>query len=312
VNTFATALAPILALIMLGYGLKRTQFLPEAAWAGMEKLTYFILFPALLIHTLGRQTLGGSPWPSILFVVSMTLVVSALVLVFYYRLRPTESPATFTSIFQGGIRFNTYIALSIAQGLFGISGLALSSVAAGFMIVLINLFCIAAFAVWGKAGLRGIAPFIRTIVGNPLIIGCAIGWFLSLTGIGLPGVSDNISEVIGRAALPFGLLAVGAALRPRTVHGHVNAIIISCLVQFGVKPLTAALLIHFTGLNGIAAGVVLIAFMTPTASSSYILARQLGGDTEAMASIISFQTLLAFLVMPLLSSMLLTGLAVHF
>ena len=304
-SAFSTALSPIMVLILVGYGLKRARFLSEESWSGMEKLTYFVLFPALLIRTLGNQTFSGAMWPSMLVVVTGTLMASAGVLIFLHRIRTCGNSATFTSVFQGGVRFNTYIALSVAQGLFGSEGLALGSVAAGFMIVLINLLCISVFVVWGKATFRGIAPFFREVVGNPLIIGCAVGWFLSLSGIGLPGITKDILEIVGRAALPFGLLAVGAALKPEVIRGHIRPIAISSIVQFGLKPLTAALLISHTGLTGISAGVLVIAFMAPTAPSAYILARQLGGDTEAMASIITFQTLLAFLVMPLIALILL-------
>ncbi len=304
-SAFWTVLTPIMVLILVGYALKRSGFLPEETWPGMEKLTYFVLLPALLIRTLGNQTLIGSPWPSMLAVVVGVVMTSTAVLILSHRIRASGDGAAFTSIFQGGVRFNTYIALAVAQGLFGPEGLALGSVAAGFMIVLINLLCISVFVVWGKAAIRGVIPFFREVFGNPLIIGCAIGWFLSLSGIGLPGVTKDVLEIIGRAALPFGLLAVGAALKPAKIRGHVPSIAISSMAQFGVKPLTAALLISHTGLTGVAAGVLVIAFMTPTASSGYILARQLGGDVEAMASIITFQTLAAFIVMPLLSLLLL-------
>jgi len=304
-SAFLTALVPIMVLIFVGYGLKRARFLPEETWSGMEKLTYFVLFPALLIRTIGNQTLVGAPWPSMLAVVIGTLMTSAVVLILWHRIRTSVNSATFTSIFQGGVRFNTYIALAIAQGLFGSEGLALGSVAAGFMILLINLACISVFVVWGKTKVKGITPFIREVVGNPLIIACALGWFLSLSGFGLPGITADILEIIGRAALPFGLLAVGAALKPEVIRGHVRPIAISSIVQFGLKPLTAALLISTSGLTGIAAGVLVVAFVTPTAPSAYILARQLGGDTETMASIITLQTLLAFLVMPIMALILL-------
>ncbi len=304
-SSFFTALTPILVLILVGYGLKRAKFLPEEAWSGMEKLTYFILFPALLIRTLGNQTLLGVSWPSMLVVVTGTLMITATVLILWHRIRASVNGSTFTSIFQGGVRFNTYIALAVAQAFFGFEGLALGAVAAGFMIVLINLLCISVFAVWGKFTHRGTIPFVREVVGNPLILSCAIGWFLSLSGLGLPGITADILEIVGRAALPFGLLAVGAALKLKAVRGHIRSITISSIVQFGLKPLTAVLLISNIGLTGIVAGVLVVAFMTPTAPSAYILARQLGGDTETMASIITFQTLLAFLVMPLIAMILL-------
>lgn len=305
-STFTTALAPILVLILVGFGLKRMQFMSAETWAGLEKLTYYVLLPALLIRTLGKQTLVDSPWPSMLLVSAVVLAMAAVTLVAFYQLRKSVSAATFTSIFQGGVRFNSYIALSVSQALFGAAGLAFASVAAGFMIVLINLMCVSAFVLWGTAQARGLAPFMREVIRNPLIIGCVIGWFLSVTGTGLPGITESVLEFIGRAALPFGLLAVGAALRPELVRGHFRPIAISSVVQFVFKPLATALLIAVTGLTGIPASVLVIAFMTPTATSSYILARQLGGDAETMASIITFQTLLAFIVMPVIAAVLMT------
>ncbi len=302
---FAAALAPILLLILIGYGLKYFNFLPAETWPGMEKLTYFLLFPALLIRSLGNQSLAGSPWTSMLVVIAVTLVISALLLLLWFRFSRAVSPATFTSIFQGGTRFNTYISLAVCLAFFGPEGLALGSIAAGFMIVLVNLMCISVFALWGNNSSRGIKPFLREVLYNPLIIGCAIGWFLSISGIGINPLADNILEIIGRAALPFGLLAVGAALRPKQLGGHMQSISVSSLLQFGVKPLLAAALITVTGLSGVAAGALIITFMVPTASSAYILARQLGGDSETMASIITFQTLLGFVFMPIIAQLFL-------
>ena len=305
-SAISTGLAPVLVLILIGYGLKRTRFLPDEAWVGMEKLTYFVLFPALLIRSLANQHLLGTPWPSMLMVVTATLITAATVLVLWHRIFSSVSGPTFTSIFQGGVRFNTYIALAVALSFFGAKGLALAAIAAGFMIILINLLCISVLGIWGANPSKGIMAFSRNIIGNPLIISCVIGWILSQSGIGLPGITDNILEIVGRAALPLGLLAVGAALKPEAVRGHLKPIAISSLVQFGLKPIVAVILISITGLSGIVAGVLVIVFMTPTAASAYILARQLGGDTETMASIITFQTLLAFIVMPLIALLLLS------
>ena len=304
-SAITAGLAPVLVLILIGYGLKRSRFLPDEAWAGMEKLTYFVLFPALLIRTLANQHLLGTPWPSMLLVVTVTLLSAATVLVLWHRIFSSVNGPTFTSIFQGGVRFNTYIALAIALSFFGAEGLELAAIAAGFMIILINLLCISVLGIWGTNPSKGIMAFSRNVLGNPLIISCAIGWILSQTGIGLPGITDSILEIMGRAALPFGLLAVGAALKPEAIRGHLKAVAVSSLVQFGLKPAMAVMLISITGLSGIAAGVLIISFMTPTAASAYILARQLGGDTETMASIITFQTLLAFIVMPLIALLLL-------
>ena len=163
-------------LIIIGYILRKSAFLPDNAWAGIEKLTYYILFPSLLIYTLSRQNLQGSDWQLALLVIAGVLLLSAAVLVLAYLLIGSESGATFTSIFQGGMRFNTYIALAVAQGLYGAAGLAAGSIIAGFMIVLINVACVSAFVIWGNSAAKSLRAFMRELLINPLILACIIGW----------------------------------------------------------------------------------------------------------------------------------------
>ena len=308
-SAIAVALAPVLALIALGFALRRSAFLPEAAWPAIERLTYFVLFPALLIRTLGSQTPGALPWRELLAAVALALAAAVAAMLVWRRLRPDVHGATFTSVFQGGVRFNTYIALAVIQALLGPDGVVAGAVVFGFMIPLVNLLCIGAFARWGTGAVRGLRPFVLTVAANPLIVACALGWALALGGIGLPGVSADILEIIGRAALPLGLLAVGAALRPELLRGHLQPAAVASVVQFGLKPIVAVALCAAFGFDALLTAVFVITLMTPTAPSAYILARQLGGDTAAMASIITLQTLLAFLVMPLVLWLALSGLA---
>lgn len=298
-SAVAGALVPVLALIAAGYLLRRMRFIPEGAWAGIERLTYFVLFPALLVRTLGGQRLAGAPWPEVMTVVLGTVCGAAVLLLAWRMLRPEVPGPTYSSVFQGGVRFNTYIALAVAQAFYGPAGLAMGALAAGFMIVLINLLCVSVLAVWGSAPRRGGQVFAE-VVRNPLILACAAGWFLSVSGIGVSGLAADVLEVPGRAALPLGLLAVGAALRPAALRGHAGHVLVSSLVQFGYKPAAAFALVALTGLGGAAAGAACIALMAPTAPSAYILAGQLGGERETMASIITAQTLLAFPVMTVL------------
>jgi len=296
---FITALIPVLVLIFTGYALKRMKFLGDDIWAGIEKLTYYIMFPALLTYNIGQQNIHGTPWPAMLMVLLITLLVASAVMIVFFKSQNKISPATFTSVFQGGIRFNTYIALSVSAAYFGSEGLALASISAGFMIVIINLLCVGIFVLYGTKAAPDVLTFIKQIFYNPLILGCIAGWTLSLSGIGLPGVSADIAEILGRAALPIGLLAVGAALKPELIHGHRLAILLSSFVQFLLKPALILGLCWVIHLPPMASGILLIAFISPTASSAYILARQLGGDLDTMASIITLQTLLAFVIMPL-------------
>jgi predicted permease len=298
-NHFIIALVPVLVLILIGYCLKRISFIGDDVWAGIEKLTYYVMFPALLIQNIGRQNIHGTPWQEMFLIVFIVLVIAAISLFALFRMQADMSEKTFTSVFQGGIRFNSYIAFSISAAFYGSEGLGLASISAGFMIVLVNLLCVGVFVFFGGNAASSSKAFVKQILLNPLIIGCILGWCLSLSGIGLPGVSTDILDILGRAALPIGLMAVGAALKPRLIKGHAKAIINASTMQFLLKPALVILLCSLLQLPNIVTGILLIAFISPTASSAYILARQLGGDVEAMASIITLQTVLAFVAMPL-------------
>jgi len=167
------------------------------------------------------------------------------------------------------------------------------------MIVMVNLLCVGVFVIFGSNSAPNGKAFIKQILLNPLIIGCLIGWCISLSGLGISGVSADILDIVGRAALPIGLMAVGAALKPALIGGHTPAIVNASVMQFLLKPALVIVLCSAFGLSTLVTGVLLIAFISPTASSAYILAKQLGGDDEAMASIITLQTIVAFIVMPL-------------
>ena len=138
------ALAPAAGLIALGAWLKRAQFLPDAFWPGAERLAYFILLPALLVHGLAMADLSGVPVARLMLVIALALTLVAALLV---ALRPwmrVNGPA-FTSVFQGGIRFNNYVGLTVAAGVMGAPRIALAAGAHAPLLALAHLFCLPVF-----------------------------------------------------------------------------------------------------------------------------------------------------------------------
>lgn len=301
---FIEALVPIIALIALGYILKKTKFLPNEVWLGLEKLTYFIFFPALLVHTIGTKSFAGIPIWDMFVVICLTINIIAVIFIILRR-KITEDNATFTSIFQGGVRFNSYISLAIAYGLYGDNGLLLSSVSVGFIIVIANLWCVLVFVMWGENSIKGVVPIIKAVFYNPLIISCFLGLFLSASNIEVNHVVVHILKTIGSLTLPIGLLTIGAALKIRQSKQYIEPIFYASFMQFVIKPVLASILVTWIGLSGVQAAVIIIAFIVPTASSSYILAKQLGGNAKVMATIVTTQTMIAFMAMPILAELLL-------
>jgi malonate transporter and related proteins len=298
-TSITNALIPVLAMILVGFVIQRTTFLPATFWPSAEKLTYFLLMPATLIHSLSGKQIGSLPWLKILLTVEGAVLASALLLTLWWLVNRHMGGAAFTSLFQGGVRFNTFVALAIAENLFGREGLFLAALGAGFMILLINLLCVSVFSLAVHSG-KGFMPkrLLGDLLRNPLIISCVIGVGLNALGIRLPSAVDGVLALGGKAAFPVGLMAVGAAYQAGNLMLHWRSLVVSSTVQFVCKPLIAWSLATYMGLSGMALGVAVLLFSVPTAPSAYILSRQMGGDYDSMSAIITAQTCLSFFTLP--------------
>ncbi|MDU9389909.1 AEC family transporter [Pseudomonas sp. zfem002] len=298
------ALLPIALLIMLGAWLRHRQFLADAFWPQAERLSYYVLLPALFVHGLATAKLDGVPVQGMMLALVSSTVLVALLLVALRRCFAVDD-AAFTSVFQGGVRFNNYVGVSAAAGLFGTQGIALAAVANAAIVPTVNILCVLVFARYGSAGRMTWQDVLRQMALNPLLLACAGGILLHATGWGLPLALEPLLKTLGQASLPLGLLCVGAALDLRAVRSWLRPVGQSSVAKFMLMPLITLAACHLFGLKGEAAIAALLFQALPTASSSYIMARQLGGDAPLMAGIIAGQTLLAALALPLAVSSLL-------
>lgn len=294
----ALALAPIFILIVIGHALKRWRFLPDAFWAPAEKLTYFVTFPALLAHSLARADLAGLAWEAVAVgMIAATLAVAALAVA--ARRAMGGTPEAFTSAFQGAVRPNTYIGLAGASSLFGADGVTLTAVCIAAVVPLVNVLAVACICACVPRPGRGVAVATALgIVRNPLVLGCVAGIALNLSGIGAPLVVGDLMRILGAAALPIGLLAVGAGLALDSLGGSGRPLLASCALKLVALPLTALAVLGVLWLAGVAVspvalGITVLYAALPCSASSYVLARQMGGDAPLMANIITLQTLLA-------------------
>lgn len=298
------ALLPIALLIALGAWLRHRRFLADAFWPQAERLGYYVLLPALFLHGLSTAKLEGVPVQGmILALVSSTVLVALLIVALRRCLKVDDS--AFTSVFQGGVRFNNYVGVSAAAGLFGAQGIALAAVANAAIVPTVNILCVLVFARYGSAERMSCKGVAKQMALNPLLVACAGGITLHASGWGLPLVVEPMLKALGQASLPLGLLCVGAALDLRAVRSWLRPVGMASVAKFLVMPLMTLGACHVFGLKGEAAIAALLFQALPTASSSYIMARQLGGDAPLMAGIIAGQTLLAAVALPLAVSALL-------
>lgn len=296
--TFTSALIPIALLIGVGAALKRCNLLAETFWGQAERLCHYILLPCLSFHGLATARFDGLPIWSLACVLLFSTVGVAVDL---FAIRPLigGSDAVFTSMFQGGIRFNNYVGVSAAAALLGASGMALAALTNAVIVPTVNVLCVLMFARYALLGRPSIKNIARHLMLNPLVVACVLGIAIHLTGMPLPSEVGPVIKSLGQASLPMGLICVGAALCLSATGSWIRPICISSTIKYGLLPVATTIVCLALGLDGGAAMAALIFQTLPTASSCYIMARQLGGDAPLMAGITATQTLVAGFALPL-------------
>lgn len=295
------ALLPVFLLLAMGFLLKRSLLTDDAHWIGLERLVYFVLFPALLIETLARANLasvaiGGVGGSLLLAVVTIALLCFALKPLLERTLN-IDGPA-FTSVFQAATRWQTFVALAVANNLYGDLGVALASVAMVAMIPILNVLSVAVLARYARPQRLAWPDLLLTIARNPLIWACVIGLAINLLRLPVPEVMHAFADALGRSSLAIGLLVVGAGLRLGELIRPGAAVWLTVFLKLIAMPAVAIAYGLAFGLSGASLAVVACCASVPAASNAYVLAKQMGGDAALLAQILALQTMLAAATMP--------------
>ncbi|MEN8262974.1 MAG: AEC family transporter [Nitrospirota bacterium] len=302
-TSILSALIPIFIVILSGYAFRKLRFPGDEFWSYAERITYFVLFPALLL-----QKTATAPLDLRAFIPMATALYAAILamtgLVFLMRPWRTYGTKAFTSFFQGSIRFNTYVGLSAALALFGDEGLTLAAVAIAVLIPFINVLCVTVLVAFNDSKKRNWRAIMSGIIRNPLILSCTAGILLNISGVGLHSTVSDTLSLFGRASLPLGLLALGAGLDIAAARADRKVLAINCTLKLLVLPAimwTASLVMN---IRPLATAVAVLFAALPGSPMSFILAKQLGGDSRLMASILTVQVLVSMFTLPVIMALI--------
>ena len=284
-------LLPDFALIALGYLICRHTALNRPVWDGAELLVYYLLFPCLLFNAIVRNPIQPAALAQF-GLTGLAVVGTGIVLALALGRLPGVDPLLHASGAQTAFRFNSYVALALSERLAGAQGVAWQALLIALCVPVCNVA-----AVWPLAR-QGGHGYLKELVKNPLIIATVGGLAANLAGLRLPEVVDITLARIGAAALPLGLMAVGAGLRFGALREAPGLAAGLMAIRHVVLPALALLLVIAQDLpTGQQAVIVAFAAM-PTASSAYVLAARLGGNGSYVAGLVTVSTLLAMVGLP--------------
>jgi hypothetical protein len=296
-------LSAVFIVIVVGALLRATGVIVREDWRGFERITYFVLFPTMLMVTMATADLASTPF----LAVGATLVLSLLTVAGTILLLRTwlekwinlDGPS-FSSVFQGSIRWNSFVAFAMASSLYGKEGAALCAVAIAAMIPLLNVLAVSVIARYAASKRPTDSEFIRTLLKNPFIWSCLLGLTLRPFIHFIPNFVVIPASMIGQISLVAGLLAAGGGLELHSIRRPGFAHLLPSVAKLIAMPLIASVFASFFGISGTPLAVTLLCMAVPTASASYILARQLGGNAVLMAEILTLQTLAGMVTIPVI------------
>lgn len=292
---YAQLLFPDFSLILCGYLVCRYTALNRTVWQQVESLVYYFLFPVLLFQSIVKSPLDLGAASS-LIAAGLSMGVLGIGLAYSLPYLPWLGAhidrREHAGSAQVAFRFNSFIALALAERLAGAQGLLLIAVLIGVCVPLFNVG-----AVWPMAR-HANSGFLRELARNPLIIGTGAGLVANLLGFQMPVWLEPTVTRIGAASLALGLMAAGAGLQFGPLASAKSLAVSLLTIRHFLMPLIALGLSWVFRLSPVQTTVLLAFSALPTASSCYVLAARMGYNGAYVAGLVTLSTLLGMVSLP--------------
>lgn len=298
-SAMISTILSVLLLVVVGHLIKMRAFVPVSFWDGLSKICYWILFPGLLFNLTSTASLSAA----FILPFSLTLLIAATMMVVYGflagRLIGANGPAT-SSLVQAGLRHNGFLMLAFVQGAFGVAALEIGAIAIAVLVPISNIFAVIIIFLLreGNQDAHLGRAIMAELARNPLMGAIILGGIVNFLSIPVPDFISGAANILGSAALPMLLLCVGASIRISALRAHSAALVLAVLAKLLVLPVIMMLVGSTLGLDKDVLLVLAVLAVAPTATSSFTLAQELGGDAPLMAEIITVQTLVAAVGIP--------------
>lgn len=312
-------LLPVFGIVALGVAATRLGWFDDAARRGLSQFVFNFAIPVLLFRTLaGAQLPHNLPWTYLLSyyggVASVFLTSMIISRIFFQQPLEGQTVHGLGGAFSNTVLLGTPLILT-AFGDEATLPLFLLIAFHGVLILPVGTILIET-GLSARSRLDGDAVRIGEIarqavlgvVTNPIIIGLAAGLAANLAGWAPTGALDRMAGLLGQAALPCALFAMGAALARFRLAGAVPQALAIVAVKLVAHPLAVWLLaVELFALDPLWAGVAVVLAGMPTGVNIYLYAQRYEIEIGAIATAILIGTVLSVLTIGLLTAAMVPG-----
>lgn len=282
--------APVFALVLLGCLLKRLGWIDTAFVNTASSLVFRATMPTLLFLGIIKADLGEALQPLLLGYFALATVASFLVVWGWAIWRcPHADRGVYV---QGAFRGNCgIVGLALAATQYGDYGLSVGGILAGMVILFYNVLSTIVLALYSPQLKANWRTILRSIVGNPLIIGILVAIPFAYWQWQLPRWLESSAHYFAALTLPLALICIGATLSLVALRESSRLALGASLWKIVWIPLLGVLGALALGIQGPALGILFLYLGCPTAASSFVMARAAGGNAQLAAAIVVVSTL---------------------
>lgn len=296
-ETMLASILPVFFIISLGAGLRHFRLMPDQLFPSIEKFSYNVAYPALLFGGTARLSFDSAQVGELALATLIPTFLIVAVTLLAMRCSDALPDPSRSSVVQGAARPNSYFGIAVSALLFEPPAAALVMLTLAVCLPVVNTMSIVALSWWG-GGKTDVKTVFKMLFSNPIILSTLAGMLVSIAGVKLALPLSNTLDILGKSALALGLISVGGGLIFSLQGLRPITLTLTSALKLLAMPLLAAKVCLLLGVSSVVAPVACFYCSLPTAPNAYIMSKQMGGDARLMASLITLQTLLAALTVP--------------
>ncbi len=294
---------PIFAVALVGYILMQKNFLTDEFVKTSDKLVFRVMLPCLLFTKVAytdMSTITKDDVALMLFCVVAAIALTSI-MCFVVPLFIKDKAKTGAFI-QGVFRSNVaFLGVPFAINLFGNEGGTLASMVLAVVVPVYNVLAVTILCIFNPekdnetmSAAKRVGNIILGIVKNPLIISIVLALPFGIFGVGsyLPDFVEVTVDYFAKASTTLALVTIGASFKIDELRGRIGLAAVATAIKTVILPASFMTLTHFAlGFSGVHLGIIMIVFGTPTAISSYIMAKNMHSDASLANQIVLLSTL---------------------
>ena len=290
-----STIIPIFIIIFLGLFAKQKGFFTPDFLNQGNRLVYYIAIPAMIFNSISKAALSTQMNLEVIIITLVTLVAITCVAFVTAGFLKMAGPSKGTFIqcsFHGNLG---YIGLAVAFYYLGESGFVKAAIIAGFVMILQNILAVIVLQYHSRKNTDrpGMFDTLKKTMANPVILSALAGILFSLFNGSMPLIIDRALEILTGMALPMALLIIGASLSFEKLKPRFLKVMVSCFLKTMVAPAIGFILFKFLSVSPKDYFPGLIILSSPTATLTYIMAKEIGGDPDFAVAAISICTIIS-------------------